>query len=249
MSDRVIVVLPTYNEVDNLAGIVARIRTSVPSADILVVDDDSPDGTGRLAADLSTRDSNVHVLHRIEKAGLGAAYLAGFAWALERQYDVIVESDADGSHRPEHLPSLLAALHDNGLVIGSRWVEGGGVVDWPLHRLLLSRAGSLYAGWMLGLRQKDITGGYRAYSASLLRQIDLSTITSQGYCFQIELLWRASAAGAPITEVPITFAERTRGESKMSLRIVVEAMGLVTVWGVRRLFGVPAPENRAMRVG
>ena len=245
MRDHVIVVLPTYNERDNLPDIVARLRAAVPQLSILVVDDNSPDGTGVLADAIAAVDSQVHVLHRSEKTGLGGAYLAGFAWALENGYQVIVECDADGSHAPEQLPRLLDALDDCDLAVGSRWVAGGSVVDWPLRRRMLSRAGSAYAGLMLGLAPRDITGGFRAFRAPALRALQLDTVSSQGYCFQIELLWRASAAGLDIREVPITFAERIKGASKMSGNIVTEAMWRVTQWGVGRLLGRSAFELTA----
>lgn len=245
-----VIVMPTYNERENLPDMVTRIGLAVPGADILVVDDNSPDGTGVLADEIAKANPRVHVLHRAGKEGLGAAYLAGFDWALDRDYSVIVESDADGSHAPEQLPALLAALDDNDVAIGSRWVEGGSVVDWPLHRMLLSRGGSLYSRIMLGLDQRDVTGGYRAFRASALRAIGIGDISSQGYCFQIEMLWAASRAGLRITEVPITFAERRFGASKMSGMIVVEAMARVTAWGLAwRLRGRPSlvPQSEPSR--
>lgn len=235
MLDTTLVVLPTYNEQENLVDMLQRIHSSVPAAHVLVVDDNSPDGTGLLADSLAQADPRVHVLHRAEKAGLGAAYLSGFAWALAREFNVIVECDADGSHHPEELPNLLAALADNDLAVGSRWVEGGRVVDWPRSRELLSRGGSAYARFLLRLPQRDVTGGYRAFRASALRTIDLSNITSLGYCFQIEMLWRAHRTGLRIVEVPITFTERRYGVSKMRGTIVLEAMARVTGWGIRSM--------------
>jgi dolichol-phosphate mannosyltransferase len=231
-----LVAIPTYNERLNVEDIVARVRVAVPGAHVLVVDDGSPDGTGELADALAATDPQVHVLHRTSKAGLGAAYLAGFAWAFERGYGVVVEMDADGSHLPEQLPSLLAALEDRAaeLVIGSRWVRGGSVVNWPLHRKLLSRGGSAYARIMCGIPVRDATAGYRAYRAEALRSIVAGGIESQGYCFQIDLVRRAHHAGMRVVEVPVTFVERERGESKMSRDIVVEAMGRVTRWGFER---------------
>ena len=231
--DRVLVIIPTYNEVDNLAIVTARLRTAVPTADLLVVDDGSPDGTGALADTLATADARVHVLHRTAKAGLGAAYIAGFAWAAERGYDVVVEMDADGSHAPEQLPRLLAALEHADLVLGSRWVPGGEVVNWPRSRELLSRGGNLYTRLVLGLPLADATGGYRAYRRTVLdRLLDLD-IASHGYCFQVDLAWQAWRAGYRVVEVPITFVERERGESKMSRAIVGEALVRVTIWGLR----------------
>ncbi|WP_217183817.1 polyprenol monophosphomannose synthase [Streptomyces sp. AC495_CC817] len=252
MTARTVVVLPTYNEIDSLPVVVARLRESAPDVDILIVDDSSPDGTGDLAELLSSRMPEVHVLHRAQKEGLGRAYIAGFGEALSRGYDVIVQADADGSHRPEDLPALLDAVDDADVVVGSRWVGGGAVGAWSTGRYLLSRAGSLYAGAMLGLRQKDITGGYRVFRAEALRSIRVDDVRSHGYCFQIETLDRAARAGFRIIEVPITFDDRLHGDSKMSVRIVVEALRQVTMWGVRRrLHGAedtPAPAREGMRV-
>lgn len=229
---RIVVIIPTYNETLTLPTIVARVRSAVPEAHVLVIDDNSPDGTGALADSIAAGDSNVEVMHRRGKEGLGAAYLAGFAWALDAGYDVIVEMDADGSHQPEQLPDLLAALRDADLVLGSRWVTGGGVVNWPKSREILSRGGNAYTRFMLGVPLRDATGGYRAFRASTLRSLDLEEVASQGYCFQVDLAWRAVQRGMRVTEVPITFVERTAGTSKMSQRIVVEALWRVTVWGV-----------------
>jgi len=237
MSDRTLVVLPTYNEKDNLTDTVSRIGASAPHVDILVVDDNSPDGTGRLADDLALVNSHVHVLHRAGKEGLGAAYLDAFRWAIAAGYEVVVECDADGSHHPEELHRLLDALDTHDLAIGSRWVHGGSVVDWPRSRELLSRGGSAYARTLLRLRQRDVTGGYRAFRIGALEAIGLDAVTSQGYCFQIEMLWRANRAGLRIAEVPITFTERTLGVSKMRGMIVLEAMARVTLWGVQSVFG------------
>ncbi|MBM7775055.1 dolichol-phosphate mannosyltransferase [Actinokineospora baliensis] len=230
----VLVVIPTYNERENLEPIVRRLHAVLPDAHTLVVDDGSPDGTGDLADELAAADERVHVLHRTEKAGLGAAYIAGFGWALERDYAVVVEMDADGSHAPEDLPRLLAALPDADLVLGSRYVPGGKVVNWPWHREFLSRGGNLYARLALGAKPKDITGGYRAFRREVLEKLKLNTVASQGYCFQIDLAWRTIEAGFTVREVPITFAERERGESKMSGNIVREAYLRVTKWGLRR---------------
>jgi glycosyltransferase involved in cell wall biosynthesis len=235
MNDRTVVVMPTYNERENLSAMVKRIEASVPQADILVVDDNSPDGTGLLADRLASADPRVHVVHRKVKAGLGAAYIEGFEWAIARGFGVIVECDADGSHQPEELPRLLAALDDHDMVIGSRWVKGGVVIDWPVPRMVLSRGGSAYARAVLSLRQRDVTGGYRAFRSDALAAIDLARVTSQGYSFQIEMLWRASRAGLRIAEVPITFTERQFGVSKMRGMIVLEAMVRVTAWGLGAL--------------
>jgi dolichol-phosphate mannosyltransferase len=233
---RVLVVIPTYNERENLPGTIDRTLAAVPAAHILVVDDASPDGTGALADERAARDGRVHVLHRPGKAGLGAAYVAGFRWALERDYDAVVEMDADGSHAPEQLPDLLAALARADLVLGSRWVPGGAVVDWPKHRELLSRGGNAYTRLMLGLPVRDATGGYRVYRRAVLERLDLADVASQGYCFQVDLVWRAWQAGFTVTEVPIRFVERVAGASKMNRAIVSEALWRVTVWGVHRRF-------------
>jgi dolichol-phosphate mannosyltransferase len=229
---RVLVVIPTYDEVDNLRQIVTRLRTAVPSAHVLVADDASPDGTGELADELASKDDHINVLHRSGKQGLGAAYLAGFAWAAENGYQVVVEMDADGSHAPEELPRMLLALRNADLVLGSRWVPGGKVVNWPRRRLMLSRGGNLYTRIALRLPLGDATGGFRAYRMAALDAIDVSNVASQGYCFQVDLAWRVWRAGFRVVEVPITFSERERGQSKMSSSIVREAFWRVTVWGV-----------------
>jgi dolichol-phosphate mannosyltransferase len=228
----ILVLVPTYNERDNVEPIVRRLRSAVPEAWVLVVDDGSPDGTGAIADRLAAADDRVEVLHRTEKAGLGAAYIAGFGWALERGYDVIVEMDADGSHAPEELPRLLAALRQADLVLGSRWVPGGGVVNWPASRRLLSRGGNTYARLLLGIPLHDATGGFRAFRRTTIESIDLHDVASQGYCFQVDLAWRAWRRGMRVVEVPITFVERERGESKMSRAIVAEALLRVTLWGL-----------------
>jgi dolichol-phosphate mannosyltransferase len=228
----VAVIIPTFNERDNIEIITGRVRSSVPDAHVLIVDDNSPDGTGEIADKLAGGDPHVHVLHRAGKAGLGAAYIAGFAWALEQGYGALVEMDADGSHQPEELPRLLAALAGADLVLGSRYVPGGAVLNWPRSRELLSRAGNTYARLMLGLNLMDATGGYRVFRASTLRRIGLGDVDSQGYCFQVDLARRTIAAGLTVAEVPITFEERQRGASKMSRKIVFEAFWRVTGWGI-----------------
>jgi len=243
----VLVVIPTYDEVDNVGPITARLRAAVPSADLLIVDDASPDGTGELADRLAADDPRVHVLHRAAKRGLGAAYVAGFAWATEHGYDVIVEMDADGSHAPEELPRLLAALSDADLVLGSRWIGGGAVRNWPRSRLLLSRGGNAYTRMALGLPLRDATGGYRAYRRRVLDAIPLGEVASAGYCFQVDLAWQAWLRGFTLVEVPITFTERVHGRSKMSRAIVVEALWRVTYWGLRsRLRGRRRPTSVAV---
>lgn len=231
------VIIPTYNERDNLEPIISRVRSAVPDADVLVVDDGSPDGTGEIADKLATSDSQIHVMHRQSKAGLGAAYIAGFGWALERGYGVLVEMDADGSHDPAQLPLLLSALDGADLVIGSRYVPGGTTVNWPKSREFLSRGANTYVRLMLRIGVHDATGGYRAYRASTLRAIGLDEVESQGYCFQIDLTLRTKESGREITEVPITFTERARGASKMSRAVIAEALIRVAQWGVAGWFG------------
>jgi dolichol-phosphate mannosyltransferase len=230
--DDVLVIIPTYNERESLPMIIERVRSSTPGVFILVVDDNSPDRTGDVAEELATHDDHVLVLHRTAKNGLGAAYLAGFRWGMSRGFGVLVEMDADGSHRPEHLQQMLNALDDADVVIGSRWVPGGGVENWPRHRQWLSQGGNRYTQLMLGLGVRDATAGYRAYRRSALERMDLSTVASQGYCFQVDLTRRATAAGLSIVEVPITFVEREVGDSKMSGAILGEALWRVTQWGV-----------------
>ncbi|MGH3366801.1 MAG: polyprenol monophosphomannose synthase [Nocardioidaceae bacterium] len=244
---RVLVVLPTYDERANLAPIVARVRSAVPSADILVVDDASPDGTGRLADRLAAEDVRVHTLHRPAKVGLGAAYVAGFSWGIDRGYDALVQLDADGSHQPEQIPALVNRLADADLVIGSRWVAGGSVENWPWTRTFLSRGGNLYTRMLIGLAVQDATGGFRAWRRQALEEVELSQIASAGYCFQVDLTRRAAGAGLRIVEVPILFVERTQGESKMSAAIVREALWRITVWGLRdrrRRFSNPSAWRR-----
>jgi dolichol-phosphate mannosyltransferase len=231
----VLVVIPTYDERENLGPVVSRLHAAVPHADVLVVDDASPDGTGELADEMAAADPRVRVLHRTAKDGLGAAYLAGFAAALSGEHQVVVEMDADGSHAPEDLPALLDALRDADLVLGSRYVPGGEVVNWPTHREWLSRGGNLYSRLALGVSIRDITGGYRAFRRQVLEELDLAEVASQGYCFQVDMAWRALRAGFRVREVPITFVERERGASKMNGSIVGEALWSVTRWGAERL--------------
>ena len=229
---RVLVIIPTYNEAENIERIVSRVRTAVPEVHILVADDNSPDGTGTIADKLAADDDHVRVLHRKGKEGLGAAYLAGFRWGIDEGYTVLVEMDADGSHQPEELPRLLTALRGADLVLGSRWVPGGQVVNWPKSRLLLSRGGSTYSRLMLDVPIRDVTGGYRAFRKETLEGLGMDEVASAGYCFQVDLAWRAVKAGFKVAEVPITFVEREHGASKMSRNIVVEALWRVTAWGV-----------------
>jgi dolichol-phosphate mannosyltransferase len=234
---RVLVIVPTYQERDNLPMIIGRVRASVPDADIVVADDNSPDGTGALADEIARDDDHVHVLHRARKEGLGSAYVAGFRWGLERGYGTLVEMDADGSHQPEQLPKLLDALRTADVVLGSRWVRGGTVRNWPKSRELLSRSANTYARLMLGIKVRDATGGYRAYRARVVRSFELDDVRSQGYCFQVELTLRALRRGYRVVEVPIEFVERRHGASKMSRAIVLEAFWRVTMWGVQSRLG------------
>ncbi|MFD9949071.1 polyprenol monophosphomannose synthase [Nonomuraea sp. NPDC059023] len=239
---RVLIVVPTYNERDNLPLIAGRIRAAVPDAHLMIVDDNSPDGTGDLADELAAEDDHVHVLHRPGKQGLGAAYIAAFRWGMSEGYDVLVEMDADGSHQPEELPKLLEALAEGAdLAIGSRWVPGGKVVNWPAHREFLSRGANVYVRLILGLPIRDATAGFRAYRAATLEKIGVSGVESQGYCFQVDLTLRTVRSGLRAREVPITFVERVNGVSKMSGKVITEALWRVSLWGVT---GLPARLRR-----
>lgn len=238
----VLVVIPTYDERDNLPPLVDRLHAVLPEVHVLVVDDNSPDGTGGVADRLAADDQRVHVLHRAAKNGLGAAYLDGFGWALRQDYGVIVEMDADGSHAPEDLPRLLDALRGDqhtgaDLVIGSRYVPGGRVVNWPKRRELLSRGANLYTRIALGAKLNDMTAGFRAYRREVLEKLAGADVVSQGYCFQVDLAWRSTQAGFRVVEVPITFTEREIGQSKMSGSVVREALWRVAQWGVRHRLG------------
>jgi dolichol-phosphate mannosyltransferase len=226
-------VVPTYQEADNLAWIVGRLRAAQPDVDVLVVDDGSPDGTGAIADRLAAEDPAVRVVHRTSKAGLGAAYLHGFRVALDAGYDVVGEMDADGSHQPEQLQRLLEALRGADLVIGSRWVPGGSVVNWPKQREALSRGGNLYVRLLLGIDVRDATAGFRLFRRATLEKIDLGAVRSTGYVFQTDLVARTLAAGLTVREVPIEFVERVRGDSKMSGAVAVESLRRITAWGVR----------------
>jgi dolichol-phosphate mannosyltransferase len=230
---RVVMVVPTFNEALNLAPLLERLRAVQPDVDVLVVDDSSPDGTGDLAEAIAAEDPHVSVLHREGKEGLGAAYHHGFEVALARGYDVIGEMDADGSHQPEQLQSLLDALRDADLVIGSRWVPGGSIKNWPLHRELLSRGGNLYTRLVLGIRVRDATAGYRLFRRTTLERIGLDQVESAGYVFQADLAFRAIRAGLRVVEVPIEFIERERGDSKMSRHVATESLKRITRWGLR----------------
>ncbi|MFJ4296755.1 polyprenol monophosphomannose synthase [Curtobacterium sp. NPDC089689] len=230
-----LVIIPTYDEAENIRAIVARtLAATDASVHVLVVDDNSPDGTGDIADQLATETDRVHVLHRTVKDGLGGAYLAGFAWGLEHGYDKLVEMDADGSHHPEYLPWMLELADTNDLVLGSRWVRGGQVENWPWYREALSRGGNLYTRIALGIAVRDATGGFRVFTRNALERIELAGIASKGYCFQVDLCWRALEAGLHVVETPITFTEREHGVSKMSGNIVRESLTLVTKWGIDR---------------
>jgi len=227
------VVLPTYNEADNLAPIAAAILGALPDATLLVVDDGSPDGTGKVADELAADDPSVRVLHRVEKGGLGAAYKHGFRLALDHGYGVIGEMDADGSHQPEHRHKRKEALREADLVIGSRWVPGGSVVNWPLRRELLSRGGNLYVRLLLGVKVRDATAGFRLFRRSALEAIDLGSVQSTGYVFQTDLVARCLRQGLRVREVPIEFVERERGDSKMTGQVAAESLRRITAWGLR----------------
>ena len=230
------VLVPTYQELHTLPSIIHRIFENIPNIDVLVIDDNSPDGTGKLADELSQKYSNLKVLHRSQKNGLGSAYVDGFKASLD-DYEVLVEMDADGSHDPQDLKRILEEIPNYDCVLGSRWVPGGKVVNWPLSRQILSRGGNLYARKMLGFDIGDSTGGFRAYKTSALRNIDLNLIDSQGYCFQVDMVRRLVSQGLKMKEVPITFTERTIGTSKMSRNIVLEAFVKIGIWGFKRILG------------
>ncbi len=229
-----VVIIPTFNERENLESIIGRALAAAPSVDLLIVDDNSPDGTGDLAESLASQDERIKVLHRPGKQGLGMAYLAGFEWARAQGYRQLIEMDADGSHPPESLPRMLQLLADHDVVLGSRWVPGGEVRNWSRRREFLSRGANLYTRLALGIDVGDATGGFRAFRIESLDRIGLGSIHSQGYCFQVEMVWRALQAGLRIVEFPITFSERAFGYSKMSGGIVREALVQVTVWGIGR---------------
>ena len=231
-----LVVLPTYNELESLPIVLERLFAHNPRVNVLIVDDASPDGTGDLADQLARADARIQVLHRKAKNGLGAAYIAGFRLGMAQGFDYLIEMDADGSHRSEDLVKLIEASAQADLVIGSRWVRGGAVENWPWHRVALSRVGNLYARAMLGVSIRDMTAGFRVFRADLLKELIEVEVASAGYSFQIEMAWRAAKLGARVTEVPITFVERELGTSKMSSAIVREALWLITRWGVKRVF-------------
>lgn len=246
-STHALVIIPTYNERDNLTAVVARVLAARGDVDVLVVDDDSPDGTGELADQLSdTHPGRVHVLHRVEKDGLGAAYLAGFSWGLQRPYPVLVEMDADGSHAPEELHRLLDAVEAGAdVAIGSRYVDGGVINNWPWRRLALSTTVNVYSRWALGVGVRDSTSGFRVYRRGVLEAVDLASVESRGYCFQIDLTWRSVDRGFTVVEVPITFTEREVGASKMGASDIGEGLVKLARWGIRgRLRAMAGPPLR-----
>lgn len=231
---RTVMVVPTYNEAENIAWIVGRLRAAEPEVDVMIVDDGSPDGTGALADALAAEDPQIQVVHRTEKAGLGAAYLHGFQVALTQGYDVIGEMDADGSHQPEQLYRLRSALLDADLVIGSRYIPGGSVVNWPLFRRLLSAFGNLYVRLLLGIKVHDSTAGFRLFRRTTLEKIDIATVNVTGYVFQTDMAWRTIQSGLTVREVPIEFIERERGDSKMSRAVAIESLQRITWWGLKQ---------------
>lgn len=231
MPERLLVIVPTYNELRNLPHIVPAILEQDPRLEILVVDDNSPDGTGQLADEMAAADPRIHVLHRTAKEGLGRAYVAGFTWALEREYRLVFEMDADFSHDPKFLPSFIAAADDADVVIGSRYKTGVNVINWPMSRLLLSYGANLYARWVTGLPLTDSTGGFKCFRREVLEAIPFDDVRSNGYSFQIEMSYRAWRRGFRLAEIPIVFVDRVEGQSKMNKRIVREAIWMV--WWLR----------------
>jgi dolichol-phosphate mannosyltransferase len=231
---RAVVLIPTYQEAENIASILQRVRAAVPSASVLVIDDNSPDGTAELAEAVNGELGQIEVLRRPGKGGLGPAYLAGYRWAIDRDYELVVDMDADGSHNPATVPDLIGVV-DNGadLAMGSRWIPGGSIPGWSFRRRMLSRWGNRYASFALGIDVKDATGGFRAYRVAMLRRLDLATVRANGYGFQIEMAYRVVQRGGRVVEIPIEFKDRTLGMSKMSGNIILEALVLVTRWAVR----------------
>jgi dolichol-phosphate mannosyltransferase len=234
---KTLIIIPTYNEAENLRPLLEAIFSFVPATDILIVDDNSPDGTGELADAIAAEDGRVHVLHRAGKLGLGTAYIAGFKYAIAHGYDAAFEMDADFSHDPRYLPDFLKAIEHADLVIGSRYVRGGGTPNWSLVRRFISGGGNIFARFMLGIPVHDCTAGFRCYRREVLESIDLDTIQSQGYAFQVELAYRVMQQGFKIVEIPIVFLDRRVGKSKMSRKIVLEAF----VYVLRTRFGIAAP--------
>lgn len=232
---KTLVMMPTYNEIETLERSVLELFRHNPAVELLIIDDNSPDGTGALAQRLADSEPRAHVLHRHGKEGLGKAYLAGMAWGLEQGYELLVQMDADGSHRAEDLPKLLKVAKAEELVIGSRWIAGGAVRNWPWYRMMISRSGNLYAAAMLGSKLGDLTAGFRVYGRSLLLELPLANVSAHGYGFQVEMTKNVLQLGRQVTEVPIEFVERENGTSKMTMAIVIEALLLATKWGIARL--------------
>ncbi len=231
MAERALVAIPTYNEAENIARIIPLVLEQDPRIEVLVVDDNSPDGTGQLADEIAGRDPRVHVLHREAKQGLGKAYLAAFAWALEQGYDYVFEMDSDFSHDPKFLPEFLRMIEDADLVIGSRYKTGVNVINWPMSRLLLSWGANVYARWITGLPLRDSTGGFKCFRRAVLEAIPVDRVESNGYAFQIEMSFRAWKKGFRLKEIPIVFVDRVQGNSKMSRKIIREAIWMV--WWLR----------------
>jgi len=236
MSSKTLIIIPTYQESENIISILERVQAANPEANVLVVDDSSPDGTGQIVERLMKSNPKIRLLTNSVKGGLGKAYVKGFKWGLSKDFDIFVEMDADGSHAPEQLPSILKNLDECDVSLGSRWVPGGRIENWPISRQILSKGGNLYTRLMLGFKVKDATGGYRAYKREVLETIDLDSIESQGYCFQVDMVRRSLAFGFKVCETPIVFTEREAGNSKMSRQIVIEAFTRIGFWGLKRLF-------------
>lgn len=228
---KILIIIPTYNEKDNIPILLGRLLNLRPDLEMLVVDDNSPDGTGKLVKGYSAENPRIHLLERAKKAGIGPAYIAGFKWGLERGYDILVEMDADLSHRPRYIPKFLELLQTCDVAAGSRWMPGGGIANWPFSRVLLSRLANIYSRLILSVNIHDLTGGYTAYRREVLETLDLNGVRSDGYCFQIEMKYRAIKKGFKVVETPIQFTDRKAGNSKISRRIVYEA--LLMVWYLR----------------
>jgi len=238
MSSKTLIIIPTYQESENIISILERVQAANPEANVLVVDDSSPDGTGQIVERLMKSNPKIRLLTNSVKGGLGKAYVKGFKWGLSKDFDIFVEMDADGSHAPEQLPSILKNLDECDVSLGSRWVPGGRIENWPISRQILSKGGNLYTRLMLGFKVKDATGGYRAYKRKVLESIDLDSIESQGHCFQVDMVRRSLAFGFKVCETPIVFTEREAGNSKMSRQIVIEAFTRIGFWGLKRVFRI-----------
>ncbi len=238
VSNKVLIIIPTYQESENIISILERVQAANPEANVLVVDDSSPDGTGQIVQRMMKNNSKIQLLTNSVKGGLGKAYVNGFNWGLSKDFDIFVEMDADGSHAPEQLSTILKKLDECDVSLGSRWIPGGRIENWPMSRQILSKGGNLYTRLMLGFKVKDATGGYRAYKRRVLEAIDLDSIESQGYCFQVDMVRRSLAFGFKVCETPIVFTEREAGNSKMSRQIVIEAFARIGLWGLKRLIRI-----------